>query len=77
MFVMVGQRQIVEFLKERCRQQEEAIPEKCCELLRLSKDLCTAADTDIISSQIPDIRFFKCQVRMGAGWRTQFLPLRS
>jgi hypothetical protein len=27
MFVMVGQRQIVEFLKERCRQQEEAIPE--------------------------------------------------
>jgi hypothetical protein len=32
MFVMVGQRQIVEFLKERCRQQEEAIPEVAPEI---------------------------------------------
>lgn len=27
MFVMVGQRQIVEFLREQCRQQAESSPE--------------------------------------------------
>lgn len=27
MFVMVGWRQVVEFLREQCRQQEEAMPE--------------------------------------------------
>jgi hypothetical protein len=27
MFVMVGQRQIVEFLREHCRQQAESMPE--------------------------------------------------